>query len=123
MPWKWRPDEARGYHGLLTALVGNTILAHPRVDDEGWILDTDASGFALGAVLSQVQDGVERVIRYASKNLSIEQRRYCTTKRELLGATWALRSFRYYLQGDTAYYGPTTRVCDGGGPWRWICPM
>jgi hypothetical protein len=59
----------------------------------------DTSGYALGAVLSQVQDGVERVIRYASKNLLPEQRRYCTTKCEILGATWALRSFRYYLQG------------------------
>jgi hypothetical protein len=90
---------ARRGQRLLTALVGNTILAHQRVEDEGWILDTDASGYALGAVLSQVQDGVERVIRYASKNLSPEQRWYSTTKRELLEATWALRSFRYYLQG------------------------
>jgi hypothetical protein len=33
VPWKWGPDEAKGYHGLLTALVGDTILAHPRVVD------------------------------------------------------------------------------------------
>jgi hypothetical protein len=72
---------------------------HPLVDEEDWIVDTDASGYALQAVLSQIQDGQERFIRYASKTLAPEQRRYCTTKRKLLGTTWALRSFRYYLQG------------------------
>jgi hypothetical protein len=76
--------------------MGDTILAHLWADEEGWIVDTDALGYALGAVLSQVQ---KQVIRYSSKSLSPEQRRYCTTKRELLGVTWALQSFRYYLQG------------------------
>jgi hypothetical protein len=73
-PWKWEPDEAQGYRCLLNALVGDTILGHLKVEDERWVLDTDASGYALGAVLSQVQDWVERVIRFASKNLSPEQR-------------------------------------------------
>jgi hypothetical protein len=99
VPWKWGQEEREGYRGLIEALIGDTVLAHPLVEEEGWVLDTDASGYALGAVLSQVQGGQERVIKYASKTLSPEQRRYCTTKRELLGATWALRSFRYYLQG------------------------
>jgi hypothetical protein len=48
VPWKWGPEEVKGYHRFLTALVGDTVLAHPRVEDEGWILDTDASGYALG---------------------------------------------------------------------------
>ena len=86
--------EEGAYKGLIEALTGDTILAHPRVNDGGWIVDTDASGKALGAVLSQIQDGRERVIRYASKKLSSTQTRYCTTKRELLGAVWALKSFR-----------------------------
>jgi hypothetical protein len=68
-PWTWGPVESEGYRSLVVALSGDTILAHPRVNEEGWIVDTDASGYALGAVLSQVQDGKERVIRYASKSL------------------------------------------------------
>jgi hypothetical protein len=90
VPWKWGQEEREGYRGLIEALIGDTVLAHPLVEEEGWVLDTDASGYALGAVLSQVQGGQERVIRYASKTLSPVQRRYCTTKRELLGATWTL---------------------------------
>ena len=49
-----------------------------------FILYTDASPFAIGAVLAQVQNGLERVICYASKSLNKAQIRYSTTKRELL---------------------------------------
>jgi hypothetical protein len=74
----------------MQALMGDTILAYPRVDEEGWIVDTDALGYAVGTALSQIQEGQKRAIHYASKSLSPEQRCYCTTKRELLGATWSL---------------------------------
>ena len=97
--WQWGGLEEKAYQSLIKALTGDTVLAHPRVDQGGWIVDTDASGQALGAVLSQIQNGQERVIRYASKKLSPAQTRYCTTKRELLGAVWALKAFRLYLQG------------------------
>jgi hypothetical protein len=43
---------------------------------------------ALGAVLSQLQAGVEKVIQFASKVLKSEQQQYCTMKRVLLTATW-----------------------------------
>ena len=45
------------------------MLAHP-LADVPFILDTDASAFALGGVLSQKVDGLERVIAFASKALS-----------------------------------------------------
>jgi hypothetical protein len=70
--------------GLCCALMGDTILAHPQVDKEGWVVDTDASGYALETYFSQIQDGQERVIHYASKSITPEQWRYCTTKGELL---------------------------------------
>lgn len=40
----------------------------------------------MGAVLSQIQDWEEKVIRtaYASKTFNKAQQNYCTTKRELL---------------------------------------
>ena len=97
--WMWTDEEQTSFESLIEALASDPVLGHPRHDFEGWIVDCDASGIALGAVLSQVQDGKEVVIRYASKYLSEAQRRYCTTKRELLAAVWALKSFRYYLQG------------------------
>ena len=60
-------------------------------------MDVDASGTAIGAVLSQIQNDKEVVVRYASKYFSQDQARYCTTKRELLGLVWALKTFRFYL--------------------------
>jgi hypothetical protein len=38
--------------------------------DTHFILDTDASGHAIGAVLSQVQEDQERVVAYFSRTLN-----------------------------------------------------
>ena len=61
-------------------------------------MDTDASEFAIGAELLQVQNGEERCIGYCSFSLDAEQRRYCTRK-ELLAVVRATRHFRHYLLG------------------------
>jgi len=36
-------------------------------DDDEFVLDTDASDFAIGALLSQTQEGSERVVAFASR--------------------------------------------------------
>ena len=65
-----------------------------------YILDTDASLFGVGAVLSQVDEtGTGHVIAYGSKTLSKTQRNYCTTMRELLAAVVLVRQFHHYLWG------------------------
>ena len=46
----------------------------------------DVSNFGLGGVLSQIQDDVECVVAYCIHALRPSQRRYCTTKREMLAA-------------------------------------
>ena len=74
------------------------ILGYPR--DEGrYILDTDASDMGMGAVLSQEQDGKERVLAYLSQALTKEERRYCVTRKELLAVICAVRKCRQYLVG------------------------
>ena len=62
-------------------------------------MDTDASDVAIGAELIQVQDGVERVIAYGSFALTAQQRRYCTTRKELLAVVRFTNLFRHYLLG------------------------
>jgi len=74
------------------------LLYHP-VKDAEFILDTDASAYAIGGVLSQTVDGVERVIGYASQTLSKSQRNYCTTHRELLAVVQMTKQYRHYLWG------------------------
>ena len=53
------------------------MLGYPRPEGK-LILDTDASSHAVGAVLSQEQDGVERVLAYYSQTLKRAERQYCT---------------------------------------------
>ena len=54
----------------------------------------------VGAVLSQVIDGVERVVAYFSRTLSPAERNYCVTRRELLAVLTAVRHFHSYLYGS-----------------------
>ncbi|CAG2242719.1 Retrovirus-related Pol polyprotein from transposon 17.6,Retrovirus-related Pol polyprotein from transposon 412,Retrovirus-related Pol polyprotein from transposon 297,Retrovirus-related Pol polyprotein from transposon gypsy [Mytilus edulis] len=79
----WDQDCQNAFEVLKEKLISAPILSYPIGDGE-FILDTDASGHAIGAVLSQVQDGEEKVIAYASRMLSDTQQKYCTTYRELL---------------------------------------
>ena len=59
----------------------------------------DASNVGIGAVLSQVHQGNERVIAYYSLVLSKQERNYCTTRRELLAIVKATDHFHPYLYG------------------------
>ncbi|WKA01520.1 hypothetical protein VitviT2T_019800 [Vitis vinifera] len=59
----------------------------------------DASDFAIGAILGQIEDGKPYVIYYASKTLNEAQRNYTTTEKELLAVVFALDKFRAYLVG------------------------
>ncbi len=60
-----------------------TVLAYPNPDIP-YIMDTDTSNLAIGAVLSQVQDGEEKVIMYGSNAISGLQQQWCMTRRFLL---------------------------------------
>ena len=62
-------------------------------------MDTDASLYAVGGVLNQIQGDREVVITYASRSLRLSQRRYCTTRREMLAAVVMCTHFWSYLQG------------------------
>ena len=55
---------------------------------------------ALGAVLSQVIEGVERPVAFYSRVMNQSQRNYCPTRRELLSVIAALQQFRHYLLGN-----------------------
>ncbi len=82
----------------ILALVCAPILAPP--DPQlAFVLDTDASGDGIGAVLSQVWPGGVRVVAYYSKVLSKAEKSYCVTRQELLAAISAIRHFKYYLCG------------------------
>jgi hypothetical protein len=64
-----------------------------------FILDTDASDKSVGAELIQIQGGEERAVAYGSLTLTPEQKKYCTTRKELLAIIRFSRQFRHYWLG------------------------
>ena len=96
--FKWSDKEDDAFLKLKTALISSPVLTLPNNMGK-FYLDTDASHGSIGAVLSQEQNGVLKVIAYASNRLTKSQRNYCVTRKELLASYHYIRHFKHYLAG------------------------
>ncbi|KRY16110.1 Retrovirus-related Pol polyprotein from transposon 17.6 [Trichinella patagoniensis] len=96
--WNWTDQCEKAFAFLKTQLTKQPVLAHPNFKIP-FVVDTDAIGDGLGAVLSQIIAGQERVVAFASRTLSKTERKYCATRREMLALVWALKQFRCFLYG------------------------
>jgi hypothetical protein len=74
------------------------VLAYPNFKLP-FILNTDASKIAVTAILSQVQDGLERLIAYASRQMNKAEKAYSASESEMLALVWGTTYFRCYLYG------------------------
>ena len=92
----WTKECDSSFHGLKEALASAPVLAYPENEDS-FVLETDASNVGIGAVLSQVHQGDERVIANYNQALSKPERNYCTTRRERLAIVKAIDPFYPYL--------------------------
>ena len=98
-PFEWTDECSRSFKSLKLNLSTTPILAYPKFD-KPFILDTDASGYAIGAVLSQIDDSkVERPIAFFSRLLSKPEQNYSVTRKELLAMIDAMEQYRVYLLG------------------------
>ena len=84
----WDENCQLSFATLKSLLTSAPVLSYPDPNEGEFILDTDASGYAISGLLSQMQQGQEKVIAYGSKSLSSTERRYCTTNRELLAVVF-----------------------------------
>ncbi|KAK3090501.1 hypothetical protein FSP39_012342 [Pinctada imbricata] len=109
----WTEDCQVAFDKLKRALTSSPILSYPQQNGL-FILDTDASNTGMGAVLSQVQEGTDKVISYFSKTFSSTERRYCVTRRELLAIIESIKHFHHYL------YGQNFKVRTDHGALRWL---
>jgi len=96
--FEWNEECKVAFEQLKTCLTTAPILAYPD-HSLPFILDTDASQVGTGAVLSQRQNGQERVIAYYSKMYSKEEANYCVTRQEFLAIVKAVKHFRPLLYG------------------------
>jgi hypothetical protein len=98
--WHWGEREQKAFDTLKRQLTEAPVLAHPDPMKQ-WTVQTDASGFAIGAVLSQQQDdGLMRPVAYWSTKLSAAECRYSATERELMAIVKATKHWRAYLHGS-----------------------
>lgn len=94
----WDSDCETAFNMIKEHLIKAPVLSCPDFD-QSFCIQCDASDFGLGAVLSQVQDGVEHVICYLSRSLNKNERRYTTTEKECLAVLFAVEKFRPYIEG------------------------
>lgn len=92
------PARSKAMDEIKEAMGQLKELQLPR-DDLPWVLETDASGMALGAVVYQSHDGELKPVTFASRTLNLAESNYPTHEREMLAIYWGVQNFRHYLEG------------------------
>ena len=93
-PFKWTSDCQKSFETLKTALI---VLGYPNFN-KSFILSCDASGSAIGYILSQKgDDNKEHVIGYGGRALTPTEKHYTVTEQELLALVSAVQYFHIYL--------------------------
>ncbi|GFU93228.1 hypothetical protein TNCV_4217541 [Trichonephila clavipes] len=96
--WQWGFDQQNAFQTLKNSLTTPPVLKQAD-GTKPYIIRTDASNYALLAVLLQGEGSDEHPIEYASRLLTPAERNYSTTEREALAVVWALKKFRGYIEG------------------------
>ena len=96
--YQWSSDLERAFENIKNLFDENIILnADPK---RPFILTTDASDYAIAAVLSQIDDvGDEGIVTFVSRTLKGSEFSYFTTEKEMLTIVWALSRLDTYLRG------------------------
>ena len=97
-PFAWSLREGEAFNQLKTVLQNAPVLQLAD-QQKDYIVTTDASDYAMGAVLSQVWDDGEHPVAFESRKMNPAEQNYPTHERELLAVIHALRTWRHYLLG------------------------
>ena len=97
-PWKWGIEQQLAFEELKSSITSAPVLAIPN-DDDPFMVECDASDFAIGAVLSQKQNGKWHPVAFLSKAMNETERNYEIYDKELLAIMTALNDWRQYLLG------------------------
>ena len=99
--WSWGEKQQAAFDALKDLVTSSPVLLQPDVS-RPFRLETDASDYAVGAVLSQLgEDDKWRPVGYISKSLNEAERNYQIHDKELLSVIRALAEWRYLLEGAT----------------------
>ena len=99
-PFVWTAENHKAFEDLKRAITSGPILKYPD-PERPFILETDASDFAIGAALAQEYDGLRHPVAFYSRKLNETEQRYTVHDRELLAIIDALKHWRHHLIGTT----------------------
>ena len=102
VPWEWGERQRMAFQALKDALTSDMVIATPE-QYAPYRLTTDASDYAVGAVLSQIQDGVERVIAFESKKLPEAERKRPPHEKEMYALIHGMRTWKYLLSNGQTH--------------------
>lgn len=95
----WDQACEQAFQSLKDKLTSQPILYAPDFN-KTFVVQTDASNFGIGAVLSQTgKDGKEHPVAYISRKLSEREQRFSVPEKEALAIIWAVAKLKYYLIG------------------------
>ena len=104
VPWTWGAEHQKAFETLRDNLVSYPTLGYP-LFDRIFRITSDASAYAVGATLTQMQpsniegieEEVERVICYTSKHLTESQMKWSVVERECYGIYHCTQVWNCYL--------------------------
>ena len=99
--WDWSEAQHRAFNRLKLALTTAPVLRLPDFDRQ-FVVTTDASDAAVGAILEQDFGNGLQPVAFASRKLNGAEIRYSAYERELLGIVWALAQWKHYCRGPHA---------------------
>jgi hypothetical protein len=98
--FEWTFDCQESFETLKQRFTEEPVLMMPD-HSKPFQIETDASKYATGAVLTQLDSNGDRhPVAFISKTLSAAERNYDTHDRELLAIVRALEEWRHYIQGS-----------------------
>lgn len=97
VPFLWSGEQRDAFQQLKLALTSPPVLAVPDFNKR-FLLQTDASGTAVAAVLLQEDEHGRRPISYASRVLTAQERKYSVYELEALAILFGMEKFKFYLE-------------------------
>ncbi|SJL18318.1 uncharacterized protein ARMOST_21904 [Armillaria ostoyae] len=96
--WTWGATQNQAFQQLKKQMAEDVILAIPNGTGR-FRVEADVSNGAIGAMLSQEQEGRWRPVAFMSKALTATERNYEIYDKELLAIMLVLSEWRHYLMG------------------------
>jgi hypothetical protein len=96
--WHWGPMQQIAFNTLKHAFTTYPVLHNPD-HSKRFVLDTDASAYAVGSILQQEYGDTLLPVAFHSRSLTSAEKNYDIYDRELLAIVDAFKAFRYLLWG------------------------